>query len=88
MEALKTIEDNMATVKHELKEVKETIFETAKAAKTAPNTRAIIAAMPRAPTHGDHHRGQDLDEESQQKQAQRRQERANVQVTLTAERVS
>jgi hypothetical protein len=51
MEALQAIEDNMATVKRELKEVKETIIETAKAAKSAPNTWATVAAMPRAPTH-------------------------------------
>jgi hypothetical protein len=88
MEALQAIEDNMATVKRELKEVKETIIETAKAAKTAPNAWATIAAMPRAPTHRDRHREQELDEESQQKQAQRRQERAKVQVTLTAEGAS
>ena len=88
MEAIQAIEDNMAIVKRELKEVKETIIETAKAAKTAPNAWATIAAMPRAPTHRDRHREQELDEESQQKQAQRRQERAKVQVTLTAEGAS
>jgi hypothetical protein len=57
MEALQAIEDNMATVKRELKEVKETIIEIAKAAKTVPNTWATIAAMPRAPTHRDRHHG-------------------------------
>src|SRR5436189_590245 len=88
MEAIQAIEDNMAIIRRELKEVKETIIETAKAAKTAPNAWATVAAMPRAPTHCDRHRGQELDEESQQKQAQRRQERAKVQVTLTAEGAS
>jgi hypothetical protein len=38
MEALQAIKDNMATVKCELNEVKETIIKTAKAAKTVPNT--------------------------------------------------
>jgi len=88
MEALQAMEDNMATVKRELKEVKETIMETARAAKTTPNTWATVAAMPRTPTQRDCYREQELDEENQQKQAQRRQERAKVQVTLTAEGAS
>jgi hypothetical protein len=88
MEALQAIEDNMATVKRELKEVKETIIETAKAAKSTPNTWATVAAMPRTSTYRDRHRGQELDEESQQKQTQRRQERAKLQVTLTSEGAS
>jgi hypothetical protein len=48
MEALQAMEDNMANVKRELKEVKETIIET-KAAKTTRNTWANITAMLRAP---------------------------------------
>jgi hypothetical protein len=89
MEAVHTIEDNMANVQRELKEVKETVIEAAKAAKetakTAPHAWAAIAAKPRASDHHEHYHKQELDEQSQQKQAQRRQERAKCQVTLTAE---
>jgi len=88
IEALQTIEDNMATVKRELKQVKEAIIETANATKAAPKAWATVAAMPRAPTHRHRHREQELDEESQQKQAQRCQKRAKVQVTLTTEGAS
>ena len=64
IEAVQVIEDNMASVKCELKAVKEMIVDTAKAAKSIPNTWATIAAMPRASTHCDYHQAQELDEES------------------------
>ena len=54
----------MASVKCELRAVKEIIVDTAKAAKPIPNTWATIAAMPRASTHCDCHQAQELDEES------------------------
>jgi len=53
MEAVHTIEDNMANLQHELQEVKGTVIEAANAAKeiakTAPHTWATVAAKPPSP---------------------------------------
>jgi hypothetical protein len=55
MEVLQAIEDNMATVKYELREVKEIIAETARKAQAKLNIWAMVAAVPRPITHHHYH---------------------------------
>jgi hypothetical protein len=85
MQALTSIRNNMDSIKQELQEVKETVIETARIPPTAPLDWAAIAAKPSPQNQPHRHRNQEIDEESQKKQAERRLERAKIEVTLTAE---
>lgn len=77
----------MDSIKREIQEVKETIVETANIAPNAPINWATVAAKPRThiQTHRPRDRDQEIDEESQKMQAERRLDRAKIEVTLTAE---
>jgi hypothetical protein len=87
MQALGSIRDNIDSIKREIQEVKETIVETANIPPTALINWAAIAAKPRThiQTHRPRHRDQEIDEESQKKQAEHRLDRVKIEVTLTAE---
>ena len=87
LEGLNTMKDNMDSIKHEIREVKETILTAAKHHPTVPTSWATVAAMPRPSTqtqnHRHRHRNQEIDEENQKRQAERRLDRAKFEVTLT-----
>jgi hypothetical protein len=89
LEGLYSMKENMDSIKREIREVKETILEVAKAPPTAPINWAAVVATPRiqtqTQTHRPRHRDQEIDEENQKKQAERRLERAKFEITLTAE---
>jgi hypothetical protein len=89
MTGLNSMSDNMASIKREIREVKEAILETAKAPLPTPTNWATVAATPRiqtqTQTHRLRYRDQEIDEENQKKQAERRLERAKVEITLTTE---
>src|SRR5579859_5192170 len=74
LKGLSSMKDNMDSIKREIREVKDTILETAKhPPPTSPRNWAAVAATPgriqsQTPTH--RYRGQEIDEESQKKQAQ------------------
>jgi hypothetical protein len=87
MAGLNSMNDNMASIKREIREVKESILEAAKAPPTASINWAAVVAMPRiqTQTHCLHYRDQEVDEENQKRQAERRLDRAKVEITLTAD---
>jgi hypothetical protein len=87
MQVLTSIRNNMDSIKRELQEVKETVIETAKIPPTVLLNWAAIAAKPSSQNqlHCLRHRNQEIDEESQKKQAEHRLNQAKIEVTLTAE---
>src|SRR5579859_7862815 len=91
LKGLSSMRDNMDSIKREIREVKDTVLETTKRPPpTAPRSWAAVAATPgriqsQTLTHRHRYCDQETDEESQKKQAQRRQDRAKLEITLMSE---
>lgn len=87
MEAIHEIEDQMANVKHELQDIKQTMKNSEKPTKRAWDAIPAAVKTPATFPNTVHIGKREIDEKSQQEQTRRRLERAKFEITLIAEGV-